>query len=136
MSIVNQHKGGAWVDFLIDSGSDAHMVPIGMFDAPVIPRASGSKVKFELANGKTIDSAGTQILECTTKNGHVFRIQCHAAPVEGPIIPSGLLLNHGVSTVLQNNEAYIKTSNNEKMHLIRIRQTFVLDVKASSFVGQ
>ena len=58
-SVAKQHQDGDWMDFLIDSGSDAHMVPIGMFDAPVIPKASGNKVKFELANGKTIDSAGT-----------------------------------------------------------------------------
>ena len=54
---MNQHKDGAWMDFLTDSGSDAHMVPIGMFDTPVIPRASGNVDKLELANGRAIDSA-------------------------------------------------------------------------------
>ena len=134
---MTKHVDGEWTDFLIDTGSDAHMVPFGMFDAPIIPPKESDKViKFELANGETIGSAGNQILECTTKSGYAFRIQCHVAPVERPIISSGLLLNHGVSTVLQDNEAYLKTASNVKMDLRRVRQTFVLDVKASSFARQ
>ena len=62
------------MDFLIDSGSDAHMVPFGMFSAPIVPK-EGKNVKFELAGSKIIDSMGMQVLECTTKTGYSFRIQ-------------------------------------------------------------
>ena len=111
------------------------MVPYGMFDAPIVPK-EGKTVKFELANGKVIDSMGMQTLECTTKSGYTFRIQCHVAPVERPIISSGLLLSHGVSTILEKNEAYLKPSSEQKMDRRRIRQTFVLDVQASNFARQ
>ena len=45
------------MNFPIDPGSDAHMVPFGMFSAPIVPK-EGRTAKFELANGKTIDSIG------------------------------------------------------------------------------
>ena len=68
---VSKHTENSWVDggFLVDSGSDAHMVPKGMFDAPITPRSNGPRIKFELANGKIIESEGTQTLLCQTKEG-------------------------------------------------------------------
>ena len=92
---VSKHTENSWVDggFLVDSGSDAHMVPKGMFDAPITPRSNGPRIKFELANGKIIESEGTQTLLYQTKEVYVFRIQCHVAPVDRPVISPGLLLN-------------------------------------------
>ena len=132
------HTENSWVidGFLIDSGSDAHMVPKGMFSAPIIPRPNGPKIKFELADGKIIESEGTQTLQCETREGYVFRIQCHVAPVERPIISSGLLLNKGVSTVLGDKEQCLYTPGNMKLGLRRVKQTFILDVKASTFARQ
>ena len=109
------------------------MVPKGMFDAPITPRSNGPRIKFELANGKIIESEGTQTLLCQAKEGYVFRIQCHVAPVDRPIISSGLLLNKGVAMILDDKEQCLRAPGNVKLGLRRMRQTFVLDVKASSF---
>ena len=135
---VTKHTEDSWVQggFLVDSGSDAHMVPKGMFDAPITPRSGGPRIKFELANGKIIESEGTQTLLCRTQEGYVFRIQCHVAPVDRPIISSGLLLNKGVATVLTDKEQCLEAPGNVKLGLRMIKQTFVLDVKASSFARQ
>ena len=65
-----------------------------------------------------------------------FRIQCHVAPVDRPIISSGLLLNKGVSTVLSDKEQCLTAPGDVKLGLRRVKQTFILDVKASSFVRQ
>ena len=41
---IAKHMDNECTDFLIDTGSDAHRVPVGMFDAPIIPRDNGRKV--------------------------------------------------------------------------------------------
>ena len=112
------------------------MVPKGMFDAPISPRKHGPKVNFEMTDGKLIESEGTQTFECQTEEGYVFRIQCHVAPVDRPIISSGLLLNKGVATVLNTDEQCLQTPGSLKLGLRRVKQTFALDVKASSFARQ
>ena len=75
-------------------------------------------------------------MQCQTEEGYVFRIQCHVAPVDRPIISSGLLLDKGVATVLNDKEQCLYAPGNVKLGLRRIKQTFVLDVKASSFARQ
>ena len=45
-----------------------------MFDAPIVPKGEGQRARFELANGKVIESEGTQTLQCQTKEGYVFRM--------------------------------------------------------------
>ena len=83
------------------------MVPKGMFDAPIIHRQCEGKVKFEVADGKVIESEGTQTLQCETKEGFVFKVQCHVAPVDRPIMSAGLLLKKGVATrLMSKNSAY------------------------------
>ncbi len=65
-----------------------------------------------------------------------FRIQCHVAPTGRSIISSGLLLNKGVATVLSDKEQCLSAPGNVKLGLRRVKQTFILDVKASSFARQ
>ena len=61
----------------------------------LFPRDNVKMVAFELANGEGIYSAGTQTLECRASGGCTSRLQCHVAPVERPIISSGLQVNKG-----------------------------------------
>ena len=58
------------------------------------------------------------------------------APVDRPIMSSGLLLNKGVATVFTSKEQCLRATGDVKLGLRRVKQTFALDVKASSFIRQ
>ena len=135
---ISKHTENAWLEdgFLIDSGSGAHIVPQGCVLGSHYTQRNGAKVKFELADGKVIESEGTQTLQCETKEGYAFRIQCHVAPVGMPIMSSGQLLWKGVAILLDPAEQCLHTPGKIKLRLRPVRQTVVLDIKASTFVRQ
>ena len=117
--VIKKHKVGDKIQsgMLVDSGADAHIVPIGMFDLPVnTEKARG----FETAGGTEMPSPGTQYIPAYMgPNFDVpFTVECFVADVDIITLSPGLLRKKGVTFVMEPGRSFIKLKNGAEVSLL------------------
>ena len=134
--LVTPHTNGTPLNggWLVDSGSDIHVVPRGMFEGEIKP-SSGS-FEYEMADGKVVRSEGTQKVSCQVehdKGRFEMIVTAVVAPVDKPILSVGLLADKGVRTEFGLEGGKLHSRSGAVLPLRRVNNTFVLDCTAAGF---
>ena len=107
-------------DIILDSGSDATVIPIGMVSAGV-PSANQSSYLRD-AQGAKIDTEGVRdisiVLTAVDGNEIVLQDKAHASSrVDMPLISYGKLLRHGWGIVPEDGRSFLVHSSGAKVEL-------------------
>ncbi len=131
INAVTRAKNWSWLEdgWLLDSGSDVHAVPEGMFQAEVQKSEKGAKMVFDLADGTPMRASGSQEIECVTKEGKKVRLTAVVAPVTRPILSVGLLIDKGIKPDLRTWGGFLYLPDGSRVKVKRVKNTYVVDTK-------